>query len=103
MKHSFNNKAEEINVEKIKEGRICLGLLKVEMDRVFIFGKEQRLHEMISFAPGLGKGSYEVFAEVREVPGYGFRIVKVEMEFVTEEEIQHYLKKEADQVLEVAY
>lgn len=98
MNHSFS-----IDEADIKPGRIYLGLVKVEMNRMFIFGSKQKLHEMLSFLPGMGNGSYEVYGTIKNVPGYGYRITKVEIELVTNEEIQYYEKQFADNALEVMY
>ena len=84
-------------------GRIYLGAVEVKLNRMFIFGSQQKLHEMVSFIPGMGNGCYEVYGEVREVPGHGFRMVKIEIECITPEEIKHYEQKYADHVMEVAF
>lgn len=98
MERSF-----EVNHEELKPGRICLGVIKVELGRIFIFGAQQKLHEMVSFIPGMGNGAYEVFAEIKEVPGYGFRTTKIEIECVSDQEIKYYEQQQADLVMEVAY
>lgn len=92
-----------IDENKLKDGRVYLGLVRVEMGRMFLFGEPQKLHEMVSFIPGMGNGAYEVYAEMKHIPGYGFRTTKIEIECVTDEEIRHYEKEYADQVMEVAY
>ncbi len=51
MNYSFDIKEEDLT-----PGRICLGAVKVEMGRMFLFGSQERLHEMVSFIPGLGNG-----------------------------------------------
>ncbi|MEX3713423.1 hypothetical protein ABFV99_13545 [Cytobacillus horneckiae] len=91
-----------IEEDNINPGRVYLGLVKVEMDRIFIFGSQERLHEMVSFVPGMGNGSYEVYGEIKDVPGFGFRITKVEIEMVTNEEIKYYEKNFSDYVMEVS-
>lgn len=96
------NYSLDINETELKPGRIYLGLVQVEMNRIFIFGSKQKLHEMVSFLPGMGNGSYEVYGNVKYVPGHGYRITKVEIELVSDEEINHYEKELSDHVLEVA-
>lgn len=92
----------EINQEEFTPGRILLGTVKVEMGRLFLFGAKQGLHEMVSFIPGLGNGAYEVYGEVKDVPGYGYRITKVEIECITNDEIRYYEREFSDCVMEVA-
>ncbi|MEK1828876.1 hypothetical protein AAAC51_06945 [Priestia megaterium] len=75
----------------------------MEMNRMFIFGSQQKLHEMVSFFPGMGNGCYDVYGEINYVPGHGFRITKVEIELVSPEEMQHLEKEHADHILEVSY
>lgn len=91
----------EIKPEELTPGRIYLGLVKVDMGRMFLFGAKEKLHEMVSFIPGMGNGAYEVYGEVKHVPGYGYRITKVEIECVTNEEIQYYEKQFSDRAMEV--
>ncbi|MES9681705.1 hypothetical protein ABWK22_02070 [Gottfriedia acidiceleris] len=98
MNYSFDIKEEEI-----QPGRICLGVVKVEMGRMFIFGSQQKLHEMVSVIPGMGNGAYEIYATIKNVPGYGFRTTKIEIECITDEEISYYERLHSDHVLEVAY
>ncbi|UOE58197.1 hypothetical protein [Cytobacillus oceanisediminis] len=93
----------DINEKEMKPGRIYLGTVKVEMGRMFIFGQQERLHQMLSFVPGLGNGAYEVYGEIKNVPGHGFRVVKVEIEFITDDEILYLEKENADCVMEVAF
>lgn len=56
---------------------------------------------MVSFIPGLGNGSYEVYAEIKDIPGYGYRITKMEIECITEEEIRYLAKEQSDYLWEV--
>lgn len=98
MNYSFDIKEEDLT-----PGRICLGAVKVEMGRMFLFGSQERLHEMVSFIPGLGNGVYEVYAVIKDVPGYGYRTTKVEIDCISDEEIMHYEKEQSDRVLEVVY
>ena len=91
----------EMNLAELTPGRIYLGSVKVEMGRMFLFGAKQNLHEMVSFIPGMGNGTYEVYGEIKDVPGYGFRITKVEIECVTNDEIDYYEKLHSDYVMEV--
>lgn len=93
----------EINDADIAPGRIFLGVVKVELGRMFIFGSKEKLHEMVSFVPGMGNGAYEVYGEIRDVPGYGYRFTKIEIELITEDEIRYYEKKFSDHVMEVSY
>lgn len=88
-------------ITELKPGRIYLGTVKVEMGRMFIFGAKESLHEMLSFVPGMGNGIYEVYGEIKHVPGYGYRTVKVEIECVTPEEIKYYEKLHSDLHMEV--
>jgi len=91
----------EIKESEMKTGRIYLGTVKVELGKMFIFGAEQRLAEMVSFVPGLGNGSYEVHGEIAHIPNQGYRIVKVDVEFLSPEEILLLEKEHSDHVLEV--
>jgi hypothetical protein len=93
----------DIKEEDLQPGRICLGVVKVEMGRMFLFGSQERLHEMVSFIPGMGNGAYEVFATIKDVPGYGFRTTKIEIECISDDEIRYYERMHSDRVLEVVY
>ncbi|MEC2377492.1 hypothetical protein P9X07_28075 [Bacillus thuringiensis] len=84
MDYSFDIKEEDLT-----PGRICLGAVKVEMGRIFLFGSQERLHAMVSFIPGLGNGVYEVYAVLKDVPGYCYRSSKVEIEFMSDEVFNH--------------
>ncbi len=46
---------------------------------------------------------YEVYAVIKDVPGYGYRTTKVEIECISDEEIMHYEKEQSDRVMEVVY
>lgn len=91
------------NLQSINPGKVFLGMVEVSMGRLYMFGMPQKLHEMVSFIPGLGNGKYEVYGELKEVPGQGHRIVKIEIECITNEEILYYAKKESDSLLEHVY
>lgn len=93
----------DINEKEIENGRIHLGTVTVEMGKIFLFGSRQRLHEMVSFIPGLGNGSYDVYGEVKPIAGHGFRITKVEIECISPEERCHLEKVHSDISREVAY
>lgn len=93
----------DIKEKEMKPGRICLGVVRVEMGRIFLFGAKQPLSEMVSFKPGMGNGTYEVYAEIKNVPGQGFLITKVEIECISEAEINHLAKEQSDHVMEVSY
>lgn len=103
MKGEYPMYSLEIKENEMKPGRICLGFVKVEMDRIFLFGSKQPLSEMVSFKPGMGNGSYEVYAEIKDVPGHGFRVTKVEIECISEDEIMYLAKQQSDHVMEVSY
>ncbi|MFE4029289.1 hypothetical protein ACFX4N_24365 [Priestia sp. YIM B13551] len=103
MSSNRNQLPNAMPVEFNEEGRTYLGTVEVTMDRMFIFGTKQHLHEMVSFYPGMGNGCYEVYGEIRYVPGHGYRMVKVEVELVTQEELKHLEKENSDHVLEVVF
>lgn len=86
----------------VKEDRVYLGTVKVDLGKMYLFGKKERLHEMVSFIPGLGNGSYDVYGHYKDIPGYGIRIAKVEIECITPEEMHYYAKQESDFVMEVS-
>lgn len=44
----------------------------------------------VAFSSGLGDGSYEVYATIQEVPGWGERVTKVEIELIPDWELNHY-------------
>ena len=79
-----------IEPQAVHTGRVYLGAIDVEMDKIYIFGKHQQLHEMISFMPGFGDGTYEVYGEVKEIAEHGFKITKVEIECISDKEIDYY-------------
>lgn len=76
--------------------RDYIGSVDVEAGRIFLLGGRQSLREVVSFVPGLGNGHYDVYAESKYIPGYGDRIVKVELEFITDAEINYLARKDAD-------
>jgi hypothetical protein len=79
-----------------KGEREYLGAVDVEAGRIFLLGGRQSLREVVSFVPGLGNGRYEVFAESKHIPGFGDRITKVELEFISDEEIDFLEKQYSD-------
>lgn len=89
--HSFN---KELPI--LEPGKVYLGLVEVTLNRIYIFGTQQQLSHMVSFIPGMGNGAYEIYGTVKDIPGYGYRITKIEIEFVTDEEILHYAKQHSD-------
>ena len=84
----------------VKEERVYLGTVRVDLGKIYLFGQKERLHEMVSFIPGLGNGVYEVYGHYKDIPGYGIRIAKVEIECITPEEIHFYAKEYSDFVME---
>lgn len=89
-------------ITELKPGRVYLGTVKVELGKMFIFGAKEGLHEMVSFIPGMGNGNYEVYGEIKDVPGCGFRMTKIEIECITDEEMMYYAAQHSDLVMEVA-
>lgn len=83
-------------VEEQVDTREYLGSVDVEAGRIFLVGGKQSLREVVSFVPGLGNGRYEVYAESKYIPGFGDRIVKVEMEFISDGEIRYLEREHAD-------
>lgn len=73
-----------------------LGTVEVNAGKIFMIGKSQSLREAVSFVPGLGNGNYDVYGVSKYVPGYGERIVKVEIECITEEELRYLEKEHSD-------
>lgn len=82
----------QIDPMEIETGKVYLGLVEVEMGKMNVFGKHQRLNEMVSFVPGFGNGNYEVYGKIEKVPDHGFKITKIEIEFISKEEIKYYQK-----------
>ena len=76
-----------MEVKTENQTRELLGTVEVDCGRIFLLGGNHSLREVVSFPPGLGNGAYDVYAHSRYIPGYGDRIVKVEIEFITNEEI----------------
>lgn len=80
--------------------RDFIGTVEVKSGRIFLIGSKSDLLDLrqaVSFVPGMGNGTYEVYAVYKHIPGHGERIVKVEVEFISDEEIQ-YLEKEYSDV-----
>jgi hypothetical protein len=50
----------------------------------------------VVFSSGLGDGTYEVYAIIQDVPGWGERVTKVEIELIPDWEIEEYRKEEAE-------
>jgi hypothetical protein len=71
------------------KSREYIGVVEVEAGRIFLIGGKQSLREVVSFVPGLGNGRYEVYTESKHIPGFGDRITKVEIQCISDEEIQH--------------
>lgn len=78
------------------EDRVYLGTVEVNLGKIYLFGTKERMHEMVSFIPGLGDGAYEVYGYYKDIPGYGIRIARVEIECITPEEIHYYAKQQSD-------
>lgn len=86
----------------VREDKVYLGTVQVDLGKVYLFGQKERLNEMVSFIPGLGNGAYDVYGYYKNIPGYGMRIAKVEIECISPAEIQYYAKQQSDLVMEVA-
>jgi hypothetical protein len=83
-------------IQQEVDTREYLGSVDVEAGKIFLVGGKQSLREVVSFVPGLGNGRYEVYAQSKYVPGFGDRIVKVEMEFISEQELRYLERQYSD-------
>jgi hypothetical protein len=92
----YKLEAEKMQVKTPTETRELLGTVEVECGRIFLLGGNQDLRQVVSFMPGLGNGLYDVYAHSKHVPGYGDRITKVEIEFITDEELNYLERSYSD-------
>jgi hypothetical protein len=50
----------------------------------------------VAFSSGLGDGAYEVWATIQDIPGWGERVTKVEIELIPDWEIEEYRREEGE-------
>lgn len=82
--------------------RELLGTVDVKGGRLFLIGNRNDLLDLrqaASFVPGLGNGTYEVYGTYKHIPGYGERIVRVEVECISDEEIKFLEREYSDETV----
>ena len=48
----------------------------------------------VAFSSGLGDGSYDVYATIQDIPGWGERVTKVEIELIPDWELEEMKKQD---------
>ncbi|MGL4818699.1 MAG: hypothetical protein ACRC5C_01800 [Bacilli bacterium] len=69
-----------------------IGKVAVDANKVHILGSLQDPHQMVSIKPGMGNGVYEIYGEYKQVPGHGYCLVSLQMQFVSDLEIKEMIK-----------
>jgi hypothetical protein len=79
-----------------------LGTIEVTLGELFLVGADPRhvpILEQVHLTPGLGNGFYEVYGDIEYVEGYGYRITRMMIEFISKEEMAYYQKKESPEIV----
>lgn len=83
---------KELESNKVFLGTVTTDSGKLTVADPYAFGATD---DEVTLTPGLGAGTYDVHAIFQEVPSYGLRITKLEIDFIPDWELNERHKLDA--------